>query len=84
MSAFEYVWTGVVALVWAVLAVDLIKAALTGRFSYWRQKAGKRRWPPARSESPIRFWGVWTALAAPVLGIPLLAGLGSLLSRAPA
>ena len=58
------------------VSVELIRAAFTGKFPYWRRKANGRRWPPLRSESSVRFWIAWTFMAGPILWITALATIG--------
>jgi len=64
------------ALGWLYMTVEFIRAAFIGRFPFWRRKADGRTWPPVRSESPVRFWFVWTFAAGPFLFITALALLG--------
>jgi hypothetical protein len=80
MSAFEYIWTAVFVVGWLTVSALMIQTAWSGKFWFYRKGAAGKIWPPLRANSPIRFWGVWTALAWPFLLLPPLAMLGWALS----
>lgn len=75
--AFGYLWTALFAAIWIYLTVEVIRTTIRGRFWFWRRKANGRTWPPARSESPVRFWMLWLLMAGPFLLITalMIAGL---------
>ena len=68
-NAFEYIWSALFVGGWSYLSFEYIRAAIIGRFPYWRRKANGRTWPPVRSETPLRFWIAWSLLAIPFLFI---------------
>ena len=63
---------------WICLTIEYFRAAITGRFWFWRRTASGNSWPPVRSEKPVQFWLVWAAMAGPFLFITTLVlfGLG--------
>jgi hypothetical protein len=70
-SAIGYIWTALlIAGLLASFAMVLI-TAWTGKFWWSRVKNG-RRWPPLRSESPVKFWILWMFYGSPLLLIALL------------
>ena len=73
-----YLWTAIFAIGWLWLTYEFIRAAWTGRFWFWRRKAGGKTWPPVRAEQPIRVWMLWALMAFPFLFITSLglAGVG--------
>lgn len=74
-SAIEYIWTALLTVGLLATLVMVLRTAWTGRFWFGRVKNG-RRWPPLRSEAPIKFWLVWMLYGGPLLLIPLLIIVG--------
>ena len=71
-DALGYLWTALFSVGWIYLTVEFSRAAILGRFWFWRRKANSRTWPPVRSENPVRFWMVWALMAVPFLFITAL------------
>ena len=71
-DALDYLWSAVLAFGWICLILELSRAAIRGRFSFFRRKANGKVWPPIRSETPVRFWISWAAMAGPVAFISSL------------
>ena len=62
-----YAFAALMLVGWLYLTVEYVRAAIRGRFSFWRRRAGKKTWPPVRAERPLAFWVIWTLMAGPIL-----------------
>jgi hypothetical protein len=79
-DAFGYLWTALLLVGWIYVTIEFVRAAIKGRFWFWRRKANGKMWPPVRSETPVRFWLVWALMAGPFLLITSLILTGGMLA----
>jgi hypothetical protein len=70
-SALEYIWTALVIVGLLATFAMVISTAWTGKF-WWGRLRNGRRWPPLRSEAPVKFWLLWMLYSGPILLIALL------------
>lgn len=75
MTGLEYIWTALLTLGFLVTFAMVIETAWTGRF-WWSRTRNGRRWPPRRSEAPVKFWLLWMVYGWPLVFVPLLILIG--------
>lgn len=78
-TVIEYLWTALLGFSSLASCAMVISTAWTGKFWWFRVKNG-RRWPPLRSENPVKFWLLWMLYGGPLLLVPLLIILGIIAS----
>lgn len=73
---FSYLWGALFVGIWIYMTIEFVRSAITGRFWFWSRKSNGKTWPPVRSESPFRFWMIWTFMAGPFVFISFFGMVG--------
>nr|WP_089217932.1 hypothetical protein [Sphingomonas laterariae] len=75
-TAIECIWGVLIVIGILSVMVMVVLTAWTGKFWFGRIGADGKRWPPLRSEAPVKFWLVWLLYGGPLLLVPLLIFIG--------